>query len=62
MVRAVLTFVIPVAFATTFPAQALLGSIDPRYLLAGIGLAVAGLLWTHLFWRIAVRHYGSASS
>ena len=62
VVRAVLTFVVPVAFATTFPVDALLGRADLRLLLAGALLAVFGLLMTHLFWNYAVRHYSSASS
>ncbi len=62
VVRAVLTFVVPVAFATTFPVDALLGRADLRLLLAGALLAVFGLVATHLFWNYAVRHYSSASS
>ncbi len=62
LVRALLTFVIPVAFATTFPAEALLGTADPRLLLAGCGLTAVALLITHRFWNYAVRHYSSASS
>ena len=62
LIRAVLTFAIPVAFATTFPAQALLGTVDLRLLLAGVALATLALLLTHLFWNYAVRYYSSASS
>ena len=62
VVRALLTFVVPVAFATTFPVDALLGRADLRLLLAGALLAVFGLVATHLFWNYAVRHYSSASS
>lgn len=62
IVRAVLTFVIPVAFATTFPAQALLGVADRRLLAIGAALAVVALLGTRTFWNFAVRHYSSASS
>lgn len=57
LVRAMLTFVVPVAFATTFPVDALLGRADLRLL-----LAVLGLIATHYFWNYAVRHYSSASS
>lgn len=60
--RALLTFVVPVAFATTFPAEALLGTVDLRLLLAGTVCAGIGLTSTHLFWRYAIRHYTSASS
>jgi ABC-2 type transport system permease protein len=61
-VRALLTFVFPVAFATTFPTQALLGRADARLLAAGLVLAALALAATHMFWNYAVRHYSSASS
>ena len=62
LARTVLTFVAPVAFATTFPAEALLGRADLRLLLVGAALAALALVVTHLFWNYAVRHYSSASS
>jgi ABC-2 type transport system permease protein len=61
-VRSVLTYVIPAAFVATFPAQALLGTVDHRLLLVGPALAGAACLGTHVLWRFAVRHYSSASS
>jgi ABC-2 type transport system permease protein len=60
--RALLTFVVPVAFATTFPTDALLGRADLRLVPLGVGLAAIALLGTHLFWNMAVRWYSSASS
>lgn len=60
--RALLTFVIPVAFATTFPTEALGGKVDGRMLGTGMLLSVCALVATHLFWLYAVRHYSSASS
>ncbi|MBA3947004.1 MAG: ABC-2 family transporter protein [Herpetosiphonaceae bacterium] len=62
IVRTVLTFAIPVAFATTFPTQSLLGVVDHRLLLVGCALAAVGLVASHLFWNYAVQHYSSASS
>jgi len=62
LIRALLTFAVPVAFATTFPAQALLGGADLRLLPVGLVLSAGALVATHLFWRYAVRHYSSASS
>ncbi len=62
ILRALLTFVIPAAFATTFPTQALLGQADRQMLLVGIGLAAGALLATYLCWNYALRHYSSASS
>jgi ABC-2 type transport system permease protein len=60
--RTLLTYVIPVAFATTFPTQALLGRVDLHFLPVGVLVAAAALLVTHLYWRFAVRSYSSASS
>lgn len=60
--RGVLTFVVPIAFITTFPAAALLGRAAPLLLVAAFALA-AGLFWACVcFWRFAVRRYSSASS
>jgi ABC-2 type transport system permease protein len=60
--RALLTFVIPIAFVTTVPASVLLNRLDASFVV--YSLLVAGVLFTTsvLFWRYAVRHYSSASS
>jgi ABC-2 type transport system permease protein len=60
--REVLTYVVPAAFATTFPAQALLGTADYRMLPVGMALAVGALFGANRFWRHALRRYSSASS
>ena len=60
--RFVLTFVIPVAVMTTFPAMALLGRLDARTALATIGGALALLVVSRLVWKLAIRNYTSASS
>ncbi|HET7767590.1 MAG TPA: ABC-2 family transporter protein [Chloroflexota bacterium] len=59
-VRFFLSFVVPVAFATTFPAEALLGVADARLLPVGIALAMLSLYVSHRFWLVAVRRYASA--
>jgi ABC-2 type transport system permease protein len=61
-VQALLTFVLPVAFLTTFPAQALLGHARGEILLIAIGLSAAALWLTHRFFNFALKFYGSASS
>ncbi len=61
-IRLFLTFVFPVAFASTFPAQALGGEIDPRLLFGGVAMASLALLGTNRFWNYGVRRYSSASS
>ena len=62
MLRALLTFVLPVAFMTTFPAQALLGSLEPGTLVTAIGMCAALFFLSMQFWRRAIRNYSSASS
>jgi ABC-2 type transport system permease protein len=57
-----LTFVIPVAFATTVPAEALTGRLTWQTLL--IAVAVAALLFaaSRAFWRVGLRRYSGASA
>ncbi|MGK7930060.1 MAG: ABC transporter permease [Microcystaceae cyanobacterium] len=56
------TFIIPVTFLTTIPAEALLGRIQLTWLLGSGILAILLLLATHLVWQFALRFYTSASS
>lgn len=60
--RFVFTFVVPVAFMTSVPARALLGSVGSEWLLGAMGLALGLLLATRLFFKFALRYYTSASS
>jgi ABC-2 type transport system permease protein len=57
-----LTFLVPVAFATTVPAQALSGRLTGRTLLGAGALAVLLLVVSRLFWRAGVRRYSGASA
>lgn len=56
------TFVVPVAFLTTVPAEAMLGRSNPIWLLGSSILAVGLFLASGIFWRFALRFYTSASS
>ena len=60
--RAVLSSVVPVAFLTTVPAEALLGKPQPGSLLAAVTLALVCLAGSRALWWLALRHYTSASS
>ncbi len=60
--RFALTFVVPVAFATSMPAEALTGRLTPSTLLGALALATALALISRLFWRIGLRHYAGASA
>ncbi len=56
------TFVAPVAFLTTVPAEALLGRSSGWISLASAILATTMLISARQFWRYALRFYTSASS
>lgn len=60
--RIALTFVVPVAFAITVPVEALVGRLEPTGLAGALGLAVAFLIVSRLFWRFGLRHYTGASA
>jgi ABC-2 type transport system permease protein len=60
--RFALTFLVPVAFAITVPAQAIAGRLTWQTLLEAAGFAAALFTAARLFWRIGVRHYSGASS
>lgn len=60
--RFIFTFVIPIAVMTTFPAMALLGTLEGSAAIATIGGTLALLVISRLVWRGAIRSYTSASS
>jgi ABC-2 type transport system permease protein len=60
--RSALTFIVPVAFATTVPAEAISGRLTWQTLALALGLAVAMLVGTRWFWRVGVRRYSGASA
>ncbi|MBW4647757.1 MAG: ABC transporter permease [Kastovskya adunca ATA6-11-RM4] len=56
------TFVVPVAFLTTVPAEAMLGRTQFVWVVGAAALALGLLLASIVFWRFALRFYTSASS
>lgn len=60
--RVSLTFLVPIAFAVTVPAQALTSRLTPDTLALATGFAVALLIGTRWFWRIGTRRYSGASA
>ncbi len=60
--RIFFTFVVPVAFLTTVPAEVILGRGNPLWVLGAGTLAGLLLLASNGFWRFALRFYTSASS
>ena len=56
------TFVVPVAFLTTVPAEAMLGRVQLGWIVGAGFLAIALLFIARSFWGYALRFYTSASS
>ena len=57
-----LTFIVPVAFATTVPAQALAGHISWDVILGAFALAALLLVLSRICWRTGLRRYSGASA
>ena len=60
--RLVFVFVLPVAFMTTVPSQALLGAGSWHWAAGSLLMAGGSLIGSRWFWNVALRHYTSASS
>ena len=60
--RAIVTFIIPVAVATTVPLQALRGDLNGGEILLFLGVGVASFLIASQVWRFGVKRYSGASS
>jgi ABC-2 type transport system permease protein len=56
------TFIVPVAFLTTVPAQAMLHRSEVNWSIGAAILACALFIFSVWFWRFALRFYTSASS
>lgn len=61
-IRAVLTFVIPVAIAYTLPAKALLGWVHWPTVLSALATGIISLTLALRLWDKAIKHYTSVSS
>ena len=60
--RVSLTFLVPIAFAVTVPAQALTQRLTPDVFVLALGFAVAVLLVSRAFFRFGLKHYSGASA
>jgi ABC-2 type transport system permease protein len=58
--RAVFTFVIPLALMTTYPAQALLDKLPATTLAASVGAAAIAFALSRFVWRRSIAKYTSA--
>jgi ABC-2 type transport system permease protein len=57
-----LTFLAPVAFAVTFPTEALTGRLNLATLLLAVFMAATFLTVSRLIWRAGLRRYSGASA
>jgi ABC-2 type transport system permease protein len=60
--QGLLTFLVPVAFAVTVPAEALTGRLSLRSLGLAVALAAALLLLARVVWKVGLRQYSGASA
>lgn len=60
--RIALTVIVPVAFATTVPAQAITQGLSGWIMSGTIVFAILLFSLSRLFWRVGIRHYSGASS
>lgn len=60
-VQLIFTYIIPLAFFVTFPAKALLGKLDPVFVVIAPVLAALNIYLSVKFWNYSLRFYKSAS-
>jgi ABC-2 type transport system permease protein len=60
--RISLTFLVPVAFAVTVPAESVTGRLTLSTMLGTIALTIAFVAGTRWFWRFGLKHYTGASA
>jgi ABC-2 type transport system permease protein len=60
--QGLLTFIVPVAFAITVPAEALTGRLNLLTLGLAAAVAIGLLLLSRLVWRVGLRQYAGASA
>jgi ABC-2 type transport system permease protein len=58
----IITYVVPVAYVTILPAEAMRGGPDVRALAVAVPLAALALYLSSRFWILGTRSYTSASS
>ena len=60
--RLIVTFVVPVAVATTVPLQALRGDLSGLNMLLYLAIGIASFLVASRIWKAGIRRYSGASS
>jgi ABC-2 type transport system permease protein len=57
-----LTFLVPIGFAITVPAEALTSRLQWNTVLLATGFAIAVVIVSRWFWQRGLRHYSGASA
>jgi ABC-2 type transport system permease protein len=57
-----LTFIIPMAFAVTIPAEALTSRLTPLVLAGTFALTVSFVIAGRIIWRLGLKNYSAASA
>lgn len=60
--RGMLTFLVPIAFAVTVPAEALTGRLTVQVMVGATVLAAALFSFARWFWHVGLRNYSGASA
>ncbi len=60
--RVIVTFVIPIAVATTIPLQALRGELSPGQILLFVTISIASFWVATKIWKLGLKQYSGASS
>lgn len=60
--RWALTFLVPIAFAVTVPAEVLTHRLGYQGFFLTAGLSIAMLILSRWFWKVGLRHYSGASA
>jgi ABC-2 type transport system permease protein len=56
------TFLVPIAFAITVPAEAVTSRLEWETVLLALGFAAVLFAFTRWWWRFGLRHYSGASA
>ena len=57
-----MTYLVPIGFAVTVPAQALTGRLHWHTVIVALGFSAGLLVFTRWFWRFGLRRYSGASA
>jgi len=60
--RIIVTYLIPIAVATTVPLQGLRGELEPQTILLFIGIGIASFWVASRIWKVGIKRYSGASS